>query len=137
MTSPALGLPLFLIPPALFAWKVHFFPAQPPRTSVRRTVLWLGFMFICMLALLAVLRSVSAPSVREDSDETAFYLVLSLVVVALAQGAFALLGISVRDDVAERGNRAASFAAAGLTVGATCCAAGANIGDGPGAEVVE
>src|SRR2546430_17716021 len=56
--------------------------------------------------------------------------------IALSQSIFAFLGISIRDDVAERKNRAAGFAAAGMTIAATCCAGGATIGDGPGFEVV-
>jgi hypothetical protein len=54
----------------------------------------------------------------------------------LTQSAFAFLGISIRHDVAERRSRSAGLAAAGLTIAAACCVAGANIGNGPGFEVV-
>jgi len=59
-----------------------------------------------------------------------------MIWIALVQASFSFLGISIRDDVAERGNNSAAFLAAGLTVGATCCIAGANVGDGPGFGVV-
>src|SRR6202008_3721435 len=56
--------------------------------------------------------------------------------IAFAQSAFAFFGVSLRDDVAERDNHAAGLASVGLTGGATSWVAGANIGDGPGFEVV-
>jgi hypothetical protein len=74
--------------------------------------------------------------VRDGAGEVSFYLIFSPAWIALTQSVFAFFGISIRDDVAERRNRSAGFAAAGLTIGATCCVAGSNIGDGPGFEVV-
>lgn len=96
----------------------------------------MGFMFVCVSALYLALVKCSAPDGREDSGEISFYLVFSMIWIALVQAASTFLGISVRDDVAERGNNSAAFVAAGLTIGATCCIAGANVGDGPGFEVV-
>jgi hypothetical protein len=48
----------------------------------------------------------------------------------------AYAGISVRDDVIERRNRAALPATVGGLVGVTLCYAGGNIGNGPGWWVV-
>jgi uncharacterized membrane protein YjfL (UPF0719 family) len=49
---------------------------------------------------------------------------------------FPLLGVSARDDVVERRNTAASYAVGGALLGVTMCFAGANVGSGPGPEVV-
>ena len=57
--------------------------------------------------------------------------------MAPAGGAvFTYLGLSVRDDVIERRNRAATLAFGGALIGVTCCYAGGNVGDGPGWWVV-
>jgi hypothetical protein len=93
-------------------------------------------MSVCAVSLYFVLERWSSPSVRDDFGEVSFYLIFSLVWIALTQSAFAFFGISIRDDVAERRNQAAGFGASGFTIAATCCVAGANIGDGPGFEVV-
>ncbi len=130
------GLHLFLLCVALVIWKFTFFPALLLPASRARAVLSLSFMFVCVSALYFALVKWSAPSVREDSGEISFYLVFSMIWISLVQASFSFLGISVRDDVAERGNNSAAFVAAGLTIGATCCIAGANVGGGPGFEVV-
>jgi hypothetical protein len=130
------GLHLFLLCVALVIWKFTFFPASLLPSSRARAVMSLSFMLVCVSALYFALVKWSAPSVREDSGEISFYLVFSMIWIALVQASFSFLGISVRDDVAERGNNSAAFVAAGLTIGATCCIAGANVGDGPGFEVV-
>jgi len=132
----SIGFHLFFVLIALGIWKSLFFPSRPLLANRKTIVLWLTFMFVCASVVYVVLTRWSAPSVREDSGEVGFYLVVSMIWIALAQGAFAFLGISLRDDVVERGNAAAVFAVIGLTIGATFCAAGANIGDGPGFEVV-
>ncbi len=49
---------------------------------------------------------------------------------------FSWFGLSLRDDVLERGNAAAAWALAGAILGLTACFAGANIGNGPGWWVV-
>jgi uncharacterized membrane protein YjfL (UPF0719 family) len=49
---------------------------------------------------------------------------------------FSWFGLSLRDDVLERGNPAAAWALAGAILGLTACFAGANIGNGPGWWVV-
>jgi hypothetical protein len=47
-----------------------------------------------------------------------------------------LLGVTLRDDLLERGNAAAAYAIAGAMVALTLCFAGSNVGDGPGWWVV-
>ena len=54
----------------------------------------------------------------------------------MARGPCRFSGSSARDDVIERGNRAAAAAIAGAILGITLCFAGGNIGDGPGWWVV-
>jgi magnesium-transporting ATPase (P-type) len=130
------GLHLFLIVVALIFWKLRFFPSSSLAANHKTTLVWLAFISACAISLYFALEKWSSPSVRDDAGEISFYLIFSLVWIALTQSAFAFLGISIRDDVAERRSRSAGFAAAGLTIAATCCVAGANFGDGPGFEVV-
>jgi hypothetical protein len=130
------GLHLLLIVVALIFWKLRFFPSNSLAANHKTVLLWLAFMFACAVLLYFALEKWSSPAVRDDIGEVSFYLIFSLLWIALTQSAFAFLGISIRDDVAERRNRSAGFAAAGLTIAATCCVAGSNIGDGPGFAVV-
>jgi hypothetical protein len=130
------GPHLFLIVVFLIFWKLRFFPSNSLIANRKTALVWLAFMSACAFSLYFTLEKWSSPSVRDDAGEVSFYLIFSLAWIALTQSAFAFFGISVRDDVAERRNRSAGFAAAGLTIAATCCAVGANIGDGPGFEVV-
>src|SRR5215813_8238972 len=120
----------------LALWKSSFFPSKSLR--LRRTETWLcyGVTAACACGVGWVLLVWSASDVREDRGELSFYLLSSLAVIAASQALFAFLGVSLRDDVIERKNRGALFAFAGLTIGASCCIAGANVGNGPGAEVV-
>jgi uncharacterized membrane protein YjfL (UPF0719 family) len=64
------------------------------------------------------------------------YVVLGLAWLRAAEVTFAYLGLSPRDDLVERGNKAAIAAVVGALVGVTFCYAGGNIGDGPGWWVV-
>jgi len=117
-------------------WKSYFFPSIPVVRERTATRLWLVLMPSCVFVVYLVLRKWSATDVRQDSAEIAFYLVFSAGWIVSTQIAFDFLGVSLRDDVAERGNMSAGFTVAGVTIGATCCIAGSNIGDGPGFEVV-
>jgi hypothetical protein len=130
------GFRLLLIVVALVAWKLIFFPSTTLLASRINAFLWLAFIFACAIAIDFVLAKWSSPSVRGDASEVNFYLIFAVGWISIAQAVFALLGISVRDDVAERRNAAAGFACVGWTLAATCCVAGANIGDGPGFGVV-
>jgi hypothetical protein len=94
----SIGFHLFFVLIALGIWKSLFFPSIPLLANRRALVLWLTFMFVCALVVYIVLTRWSAPSVR-DSAEVSFYLVFSMISIALAQGVFAFLGISLRDDM--------------------------------------
>jgi magnesium-transporting ATPase (P-type) len=114
------GLHLFLIVVALIFWKLRFFPSNSLVANHKTTLVWLAFMSACAISLYFALEKWSSPSVRDDAGEVSFYLIFSLVWIALTQSAFVFLGISIRDDVAERRSRSAGLAAAGLTIAAAC-----------------
>lgn len=84
----------------------------------------------------AVLRTLASADVRRSAFWTAFYVLVGAAWIPVAANAFALFGLSFRDDVAERGNPAAAVALAGALLGLAACFAGGNVGDGPGWWVV-
>ena len=133
-----MDLVFFCLPAAgaIFSWKSYFFPANGLRARKFQTILWCTLMTLCAGAEYVVLRFWSAGDVRSDPGEVLFYFFFSLIWIYVAQTSFAAVGISLRDDVGERGNSAAAFVCAGLTVAVTSCVAGSNIGNGPGFEVV-
>src|SRR5271170_7006833 len=90
----------------------------------------------CLIFLFAVLRGWSAPSVRSDHPTLILYVLFGASWLGLTQLGFGLLGVSARDDVLERGNPAAAWVLSGQLIGTTFCFAGANVGNGPGPEVV-
>jgi len=90
----------------------------------------------CMALLLCVLVTASAHNVRDSFFWIAYYLVLGAAWIGGLVLAMPILGFSVRDDVLERRNVAALWPAVGAVVGFTLCFAGANIGEGPGAQAV-
>jgi len=131
---------LLSIPLALLFWVRWFFKFKtngvtPPQRLVR---IGLGIVvpLLCGIFLLAVLAQMSSSDVRSDPEIVVQYWALGLVWIGATQWAFAFLGVSTRDDVIERRNPAAAIVSAGQLIAATCCFAGANIGDGPGIEVV-
>ena len=109
--------------------------ARFARSRVARR--WLIFAPpLCAVLLYGVLRTWAAEDVRHDPRYLGFYIAMGAAWVGLAKAGLPLLGLSVRDDVLERGNRAAGMAIGGALLGLTLCFAGGNIGDGPGWWVV-
>jgi hypothetical protein len=98
--------------------------------------LLLGVPLLAAGVLFLILRTASASDVRDDSRYLFMYLVFGLAWVGVASRASGLLGLSPRDDVFERGNRAAAVGLAGAVLGFTLAFAGGNIGNGPGWWVV-
>jgi uncharacterized membrane protein YjfL (UPF0719 family) len=86
--------------------------------------------------LVLVLRTLSAPDVRDDFTYLALYFLLGLAWLRLSEFLFGLVGTSGRDDVIERRNGAALPVTSGAMLGAVLCYAGGNIGAGPGWWVV-
>lgn len=89
-----------------------------------------------MALLLGILALWSSFDVRNSPLYLLFYTVMGAAWVGGAMHVVPFLGISARDDVIERGNRAALWAVLGAMLGNTLCFAGGNIGDGPGWWVV-
>jgi hypothetical protein len=110
-------------------------PGTMRRNAKLSRGLFVTYVF-CLAAILVVLLRWSSATVRNDSSALLFYLLLDLSCLLLIQGAFHLCGISLRDDAIERGNPAVALVAAAQAIAATCCIAGSNIGEGPGAEAV-
>jgi hypothetical protein len=122
----------------LVALPFHSDHPMPRRfVSQRRMVYSLrGLFLLCLFGLFVVLRKYSAVDVRSDSNELLFYMLFCCFWMFLVQAAFRFSGVSLRDDVVERGNPAAGLVVAGGTIAAACCIGGSNIGNGPGPEAV-
>jgi hypothetical protein len=131
-----LGLGIFL---TIFFWIRWYHPfisrRSFPLRSRGRIALALVPVF-CVCGLLLVLLEWSAKSVDSDLLWTLTYLLLGAGWLGVTQAIFGFLGVSARDDVLERRNSAAAWTVSGQMIAATSCFAGANIGDGPGPEVV-
>ena len=93
-------------------------------------------LLACAAALVAVLTTLAASDVVGAPAYIFMYTVLGLAWLSVAARGFAYAGLSLRDDVVERRNRASVPAACGAMVGVTAAYAGANIGNGPGWWVV-
>ena len=128
----------FLI--AAFGW-AHWFlrlrriPLAPTR-YLSPILLGVLLPLVCWTFLLGVLARLSSKDVQSDPAEIGGYWLLGVAWIGASQWVFGLLGVSMRDDVLERRNTAAACVVAGQLVGLTCCFAGANIGNGPGPQVV-
>jgi hypothetical protein len=103
------------------------------RTGLGTMSLTLG---ACALLIFIVLRTLASFDVVDAPPYLFMYVVLGLAWLRLTISVFPLLGLSVRDDVVERDNFAATLAGAGALGAVTLCYAGGNIGDGPGWWVV-
>ncbi len=109
-------------------------PALRRATGARRT---LAFALpAALLVVFAILKSAASFDVRDSVPYLIQYVALGAGWIGLGARTFAWLGLSVRDDVSERGNGAAAIALSGATLGLALCYAGGNIGDGPGWWVV-
>jgi uncharacterized membrane protein YjfL (UPF0719 family) len=91
---------------------------------------------VSLAVLVLVLRTVSAHDVRDDPRYLFLYFSLGAMWVGFGVRCLPIVGVSVRDDVVERGNDSAARAIAGAILAITLCFAGGNIGDGPGWWVV-
>jgi hypothetical protein len=91
---------------------------------------------LCGVLIFGVLQTLASFDVVDAPPYLFMYVVLGLAWLRATVTAFAFLGLSIRDDVVERDNGAATVALAGALVAATLCYAGGNIGDGPGWWVV-
>jgi predicted small integral membrane protein len=97
------------------------------------------FVLMSLLAAavinLAVLLTLAAADVRHAPQYIAMYLLIGLGASTIPVGLLRAMGFDW-SDVFERGNRAAHTLFVFVIVAGACAFAGANIGDGPGFEVV-
>jgi hypothetical protein len=91
---------------------------------------------LCAAMLFTVLRTRASHDVRDDPRYLLFYMALGAAWVGFGAVLLPLVGLSARDDVVDRGNRAAAPAISGALAGVTLAFAGGNVGDGPGWWVV-
>ena len=112
-------------------FQVHSF--RPNKTHRALLVLLPG---LCMLFIVVVLWNRSSPDVRSDAEWIALYAAGGAAWLQLGLYLLCVLGIAVREDVLERQNPAAPWVVYGTLTGTALCYAGANVGSGPGAEVV-
>jgi uncharacterized membrane protein YjfL (UPF0719 family) len=89
-----------------------------------------------LLLLYMILRRWASSDVKDSAEYLFQYVALGAAWLGVALRFLPWLGISARDDVAERGNPAAAVALAGALLGIMLCYAGGNVGDGPGWWVV-
>jgi uncharacterized membrane protein YjfL (UPF0719 family) len=124
---------------ALYGWIVWYtgpLAVQGLGVTPRGRGLLFAAPLLCAGILALVLATLAASDVRDAPRYIALYMVIGAAWVAGVARALPLVGLSARDDVAERRNPAAAVAIAGALLGITLCFAGGNIGDGPGWWVV-
>jgi hypothetical protein len=94
---------------------------------------WLALSpVVCLFIVFVVLGNWSDPqTVRGHADYEILFMIGGAFWIEIAAVTLPILGISIRDDVLERNNRAALIVALGAMLGHTLCYAGANIGAGP------
>ena len=108
-------------------------PIRPGALAVQALTVTIS---LCGVAILVVLKTLASFDVVGAGEYQFMYGVLGVAWLRLGERFFAFAGLSLRDDLVERRNRAAIPAMVGAFAGLTCCYAGGNIGDGPGWWVV-
>mgnify|MGYP001589304467 CR=1 FL=1 len=98
---------------------------------------WLNLSIVLSFAIIfLLLRKFASHDVRDSAIYLFLYMAMGGAALGIGQSLFPLADLIPRDDVLERGNRAAAYAAGGGVFGFALCCAGANMGDGPGWWVV-
>lgn len=126
---------MFGVPP-WFHWYRDLRAATWRRSGLRERWLLILSPAVAVFLIFQVLRGLAASDVRDDPVYLFFYLALGVCWIGAGMRGLSLLGLDARDDVIERGNRAAAIAIAGAIVGIALCFAGSNVGEGPGWGVV-
>jgi hypothetical protein len=124
---------------ALLLWPRYYkaiFQVHSFRPNRMHKVLLAILPVLCMLLVVAVLWKWSSPDVRSDPEWIALYAVGGAAWLQLGLYLLSLFGISAREDVLERQNPSAAWVVYGALTGTALCYTGANVGNGPGAEVV-
>jgi hypothetical protein len=115
----------------LMAIRYYLFVIQIWRVPARRRWFWAAWPAVCLAPTAIVLNTLADPQVIGHIDYITLFLVGDVVWVFGAAALLPLVGVRMRDDVLERGNRAAGAVAAAAMLGGGLCYAGANIGVGP------
>lgn len=115
-------------------WEVSFVAPRLSKPRDRRPL----FLYPLggAVLLFGVLKLFASFDVRDSVIYLFFYMIMGAAWTGVGIRLLGFFGLSPRDDVIERGNRAAAQAIGGAMLGITFCFAGANIGDGPGWWVV-
>jgi hypothetical protein len=127
------------VPAAIVLWGRWYYSLRigPSLGRPRRSTIAFALLPVfCAIFLFAVLRRWSANNVKSDLNTVVLFFAVGMSWLRLSQLTFGMLGVTARDDVLERGNPAAIWVISGELVGVTLCFAGANVGNGPGPEVV-
>lgn len=119
-----------------FKWYAAVLSAGIPRSSLWNRIFLASIPPANAMLLGAILWSWASADVRGSGLYLAYYLLFGIGWLGGMTQVFALLGLSVRDDAVARRNLAAAPAMGGGLLGVTLCFAGANVGNGPGVEVV-
>jgi len=127
---------VFLTLKGWWTWYGDIASVNRLRAPVSKRLVLLTAPLVCLVLILIALTKLAATTVRSDALYISFYLLVGAGWLGGLTHIFPFLGISARDDVLERGNRAASWAVTGALTGASCSFAGANVGNGPGVEAV-
>ncbi len=91
-----------------------------------------GLCFVLsLLVAAAAMQRWGAAELRSQPGEIVFLTIAGGVWLFAATKIFAWFGLSFRDDVIERKNRAALVALCGALLGVACCWIGGNLGEGP------
>jgi hypothetical protein len=140
----ALFLLLFLAPGLWIVWYLRIFCIDSSGSSMFTSIpasskqdrWWLYRVPLCCLLLQAVVLVVRNPGNPVDwiAQLSAGFFIFTTW-LGLLTWALPWLGISARDDVAERRNRAASWPIAGAQLGLTLCFMSTVVGHGSPAEV--
>lgn len=99
-----------------------------------------GWAFLLSIAAvfginLAILETLASADVRNAPEYLAMYSLMGLAISALNLVGLRVLGLQ-EADLSQRGNRAAGILVVCMSIASALAFAGANIGDGPGFEVV-
>lgn len=133
MSGGELILLVALIPTALLYWGTWFHAAFSTSQLVRPfpRQFTLAFCFTAALTIVAaVLRTGADPAVRGNIVYIVLFLLVSAVALGAMTAAGSLIGLSGLDDAIRRPNSAAAWAIAGVWIGTGLTTAGANIGRG-------
>lgn len=121
----------------LFAWLAPVLAVRHNRSTGNLRAMTAVTAIGCLVLLFVILAAWASHDVRNAPQYLFQYTAMGVCAVGICTLTMgSLLGISMRDDVIERGNPAATWAVCGAMLGFTLAFAGANIGDGPGWWVV-